>query len=191
MPRIQQCGSSVRVLSEDPDERPQMTFDEFVRTELPALLRFAKVLCVDRGTAEDVVQDVLLKAHARWADIAPLDQPAAYVRRMIVNEYLSWRRKWARLVPIGSVVPEGAVPDTAGHVADRAALVAEIGKLPPRQRAAVVMRYFADMTDSEIAADLGCSAGTVRSHLSHALAALRIQIGSSAEAGDIDEHLAN
>ena len=70
-----------------------MTFDEFARSRLPSLLRVAKALCVDRGTAEDVVQELMLRAYERWDAIAIVDRPEAYVRRMIVNEYLSWRRK--------------------------------------------------------------------------------------------------
>ena len=169
----------------------RMTFDEFARTKLPALLRFAKVLCVDRGTAEDVVQEVLLRAHARWADIAELDQPDVYVRRMIVNEYVSWRRKWARLIPQASLPNEGREPDPAGQLTDRAQLVGEIARLPRRQRAVLVMRYFGGMSDVEIATDLGCSPGTVRSHLSRALASLRVQISHQTEVGEADERLAH
>ncbi|HZC51409.1 MAG TPA: SigE family RNA polymerase sigma factor [Mycobacterium sp.] len=146
-----------------------MTFEEFARARLPALLRFAKVLCVDRGTAEDMVQEVLLRVHARWQEIAGLDRPEVYVRRMIVNEYLSWRRKRARVMPQARLPDEAAAPDPAVGLADRAQLVAEIARLPRRQRAVVVMRYFGGMSDAEIAADLGCSQGTVRSHLSRAV----------------------
>ena len=76
-----------------------MTFEEFAATRLDAVVRFATVLTNDRGLAEDVVQEVLIRAHQRWAQIESLDQPEAYVRRMIVNEFYSWRRKWARIVP--------------------------------------------------------------------------------------------
>jgi RNA polymerase sigma-70 factor (sigma-E family) len=163
-----------------------MTFEEFTRSELPGLLRFAKVLSVDAGTAEDVVQEVLVRAHRRWDSIAAMAQPTAYVRRMIVNEYLSWRRKWSRTTPQPSL-PDTATPDPADEHADRAALVAEIAQLPRRQRTVIVMRYFGGMTDAEIAADLGCSEPTVRSHASRALATLRIQI----KVGEIDERLAH
>lgn len=168
-----------------------MTFDEFVRTRSAALSRFAKVLCVDRGTTEDVLQEVLLRAHARWAEIARLDRPETYVRRMIVNEYLSWRRKWARLVPQATLPEAGSEPDPAGRLADRAQLVGEIARLPRRQRTVLVMRYYGGMTDAEIASDLGCSEGTVRSHLSRALASLRVQISQHLELGEVDERLAN
>jgi RNA polymerase sigma-70 factor (sigma-E family) len=168
-----------------------MTFDEFARTDLPGLLRFAKVLCVDRGTAEDVLQEVLLRAHAKWSEIGELDRPAAYVRRMIVNEYLSWRRKWSRIIPSAAVGAEMSTPDVAAEFADRAELVAEIAELPPRQRAAVVLRYYAGLSDAEIAADLGCSAGTARSHLSRGLATLRVRMLAAEEPGEVNERLAN
>ena len=161
-----------------------MTFEDFVRSELPALLRFAKVLCVDAGTAEDVVQDVLGRAQSRWDVIADMTAPTAYVRRMIVNEYLSWRRKWSRITPV-SMVPDRVVIDPADAASDRACLVAEIARLPRRQRTVITMRYFLGLTDVEIAEDLGCSAGTVRSHLSRALHSLRVQI----EIGEADDRV--
>lgn len=168
-----------------------MAFDEFARAQLPALVRFAKVLCIDRGTAEDVLQEVLLRAHARWDEIAVLDQPDAYVRRMIVNEYLSWRRKWARVIPHATMPDVPGESDPAGQVADRAELAAEIARLPRRQRAVLAMRYYGGMSDAEIAADLGCSQGTVRSHMSRALASLRVQISNPAGVGEADERLAH
>lgn len=153
-----------------------MTFEEFAAAELDPLLRFAKVLCVDRGLAEDVVQEVLARAMARWAAIGELDQPRAYVRRMIVNEFLSWRRKWSRVSPVAAL-PETVTSGPAERVADRVQLVAELRKLPPRQRAVLVLRYYGRLSDTEIAADLGCSVGTVRSHISRGLAALRVEVG--------------
>ena len=71
-----------------------MTFEEFAAARLPSVLRFAGVLTGDRGLAEDVVQEVLIRASARWQAIVVLDKPEAYVRKMIVNEYLSWRRRF-------------------------------------------------------------------------------------------------
>lgn len=153
-----------------------MTFDEFTRTQLAPLLRFAKVLCGERGLAEDVVQEVLARAYGRWEQIAPLDKPDAYVRRMIVNEFLSWRRKWSRVVPLAELPDTLATADFASEHADRAALAAELASLPRRQRAVLVLRFYDGLSDAEIADELGCSAGTVRSHASRALAALRIEV---------------
>lgn len=153
-----------------------MTFEEFSRMQLPPLLRFAKVLCGDRGLAEDVVQEVLARVYDRWDRIAILDRPDTYVRRMIVNEFLSWRRKWARVVPFANVPEAKVAADISEHVTERDALVAELGKLPRRQRAVIVLRFYGELTDAEIAAELGCSTGTVRSHASRGLATLRVEI---------------
>ena len=83
-----------------------MTFDEFVAARLPALLRYAAVLTGDRDLAQDVVQDVLLRAHRRWSSIHRLEVPEQYVRRMILNEFLSWRRRWGRVLPVAEVTTE-------------------------------------------------------------------------------------
>jgi RNA polymerase sigma-70 factor (sigma-E family) len=152
-----------------------MTFEEYARARLPQLLRVAQTICGDRQLGEDLVQNVLIKLHLRWSSVAKLDAPDAYVRRMLVNEFLSWRRKWARLVlqaEAGVAASDGR--DPLGAVAERDALVREIGRLPDRQRIAITLRYLADLPDDEIAAALGCAPSTVRVHISRALATLRI-----------------
>jgi DNA-directed RNA polymerase specialized sigma24 family protein len=120
-----------------------MTFEEFAATGLPALLRFAAVLAGDRATAEDLAQDVLIRAYSQWARIGHLDRPE---------------------------------PDHAQQHADREALLAELAKLPRRQRAVLVLRYYEGCTDTEIAGLLGCTPGTVRGYASRALAALRVEL---------------
>jgi len=158
-----------------------VTFDEFVGARLPALLRYATAVTCDPHLAEDVVQEVLVRAQTRWGRIGSVDQPEAYVRRMVLNEFLSWRRRGARrAIPvrdetIAAVAP--TVDDPAGRVVERDAVVAMIAALPPRQRAVIALRFYEGSTDAEIADLLGCSEATVRSHASRALATLR---GSSA-----------
>jgi RNA polymerase sigma-70 factor (sigma-E family) len=160
-----------------------MTFEEFAATRLPGVLRFAGVLTADRALAEDVVQEVLIRAHARWNRIGAMDRPELYVRKMIVNEFVSWRRRSWRLVPMGRgadidalVSQDHSSQDHAFAHAERAALLTELGKLPRRQRAVLVLRYYEGLSDSEIAEVLGCTPGTVRGYASRALAALRVQI---------------
>lgn len=155
-----------------------MRFEEFAAARLPAVLRFAGVLTGDRGLAEDVVQEVLIRANQRWPQIAGLDRPELYVRKMVVNEYLSWRRRSWRLVPGGSAqdVDDRLAPDHAFGHAERDALLAELDKLPRRQRAVLVLRYYEDLPDREIAEVLGCTPGTVRGYASRALAALRVEL---------------
>src|SRR5687768_5019928 len=103
----------------------------------------------------------MIRAYARWRSIVELDQPEAYLRRMVTNEYLSWRRRWARVTPHADV--GGAAPPAADHAdshAERDAIRVELARLPRRQRAVLVLRYYAGLTDSEIADVLGCPAGT-------------------------------
>jgi RNA polymerase sigma-70 factor (sigma-E family) len=156
-----------------------VTFEQYARRRLPLMLGTARAMCGDAGLAEDLVQDVLIKLHARWAMISALDAPDAYVRRMLVNEFISWRRKWSRLIP--HVNPSllrsgyrGGEDDPATMHAVRDALFREIRRLPARQRVVIGLRYFADLSDDQIAEALGCSRSTVRVHAARALAALRI-----------------
>jgi RNA polymerase sigma-70 factor (sigma-E family) len=155
-----------------------MRFEEFAAARLPAVLRFAGVLTGDRALAEDVVQDVLIRASRRWDQISGLDRPELYIRKMILNEYLSWRRRSWRLLPVGAAsdLDTRTAPDHAGLHAERDALLAELGKLPRRQRAVLVLRYYEGFSDSEIAELLGCTPGTVRGYASRALAALRVEL---------------
>lgn len=155
-----------------------MRFEEFAAARLPAVLRFAAVLTGDRALAEDVVQEVLIRAHKRWARISSYDRPELYVRKMVVNEYLSWRRRSSRIIPSGSScdVDDRLAPDHAVQHAERTALVAELGKLPRRQRAVLVLRYYEGLPDRQIAEVLGCTPGTVRGYACRALATLRVEL---------------
>ena len=151
-----------------------MEFPAFLDERQQPLLRLAIVLCGSRPPAEDVLQNVLLRAYQQWDRIGVMESPYGYVRTMLVNEHLSWRRHSARQVPTAEVDP-GSRPDHAQQIADRDDLLRRVDALPDRQRAAVVLRYFGDLDDAEIAATLGCEIGTVRSYVSRGLASLRIQ----------------
>lgn len=153
-----------------------MTFEEWFGAQLPRLLRFTTVLCGGPDPAEEVLQDVAIKAMRRWDTLRDLEHPEAYLRRMIVNEHLSWRRKWGRLIPAAELREPGPGPSFAEQHADRAELAAELDRLPRRQKTVLVLRYFEGLPDAEIAELLGCSASTVRSHVARALAALRIEL---------------
>jgi RNA polymerase sigma-70 factor (sigma-E family) len=157
-------------------EGVNVDFDEFTETGLRPLLHFTRVLTGDRALAEDVVQEVLVRLHARGDRLGDIEHLGAYARRMAVNEYLGWRRKWSRQQPM-SVPPEPPPqPDHAERHAEHDWLSSELARLPRRQRAVLVLRYYAGLTDAEIADELGCSPGTVRSHASRALATLRVEI---------------
>jgi len=169
-------GKATRLFGGEFTAEERMTFEEFAAAQLYSLLRFSTTLTNDRGLGEDLVQDVLLRAQARWDRIGSVDAPSAYVRRMIVNEFVSWRRKWARIVPssdVAMMLDERADDHHADHP-ERDALQVEIAALPRRQRAVIVLRYYEDLSDSEIAEVLGCSQSTVRGYAMRALRTLRV-----------------
>jgi RNA polymerase sigma-70 factor (sigma-E family) len=151
-----------------------MLFEEFTAARLPALLKYATVLCGDRGEADDVVQEALTRALVKWGRIGRLEEPYAYVRVMVTNEFLSRRRRRKfRLVPLDyHDQPAPPPPEPAGD------LWARMAALPRRQRAVLVLRYYEDMSDDEIADVLGCRNSTVRGYASRALATLRIDLAN-------------
>ncbi len=155
-----------------------MTFEQYATARLPALLGTARAISGDGALAEDLVQDVLIKLHARWDHIGQLEAREAYVRRMLVNEMLSWRRKWGLLIPHADPPYDLGQPDRTAAHAERDALMTEVRRLPPRQRVVIGLRYFADLPDDEIADALGCAESTVRVHAARGLAALRVQYQS-------------
>ncbi|MFC6881610.1 MULTISPECIES: SigE family RNA polymerase sigma factor [Actinomadura] len=152
-------------------ERPD--YAAYVTERSPRLLRTAYLLCRDWGLAEDLLQTALVKAWRAWRRIG--DDPDPYVYRILVNTHASWaRRRWRGERPTDEP-PERADPaDAMGTAEDKAVLWAALGRLPRRQRAVVVLRYFEDLTEPQAAAVLGCSVGTVKSQASKALAKLRI-----------------
>lgn len=150
-----------------------MDFETYARQSTRALLRFALVLTNDAGLAQDVVQEVLTRALSHWDRIGSLPHPHAYVRRMVVNEFVSWRRKWGRVVPTVDAQLDRAIPDATETVELRADLVARLATLPRSQRAAIVLRYFEDLPDADIAAALGCRPATARGYLHRGLKSLR------------------
>ena len=161
-----------------------MDFEDFARAELPGLLRYAAVLSGDRDLAGDLVQEVLVRTQAKWGRISRVEHPELYVRRMVTNEFLSWRRRWhVRMIrPASREALEssaGQTPDVSAAVVDRDEARTRLQGLPPRQRAILVLRFYEGLSDSEIAGVLGCPAGTVRSAASRALATLRIADGAT------------
>ncbi|MFC7757638.1 SigE family RNA polymerase sigma factor [Catellatospora bangladeshensis] len=125
------------------------------------------------------MQSALAKAAARWRQIMEYGQPEAYIRRIMINEHISWwRRRPAR--PMAQV-PEWPGPDEPRQVVDRVVLGRALDTLAPRQRAVVVLRYYEDLTEAETAAAMGCSIGTVKSQAHAALGKLRLALPMFAE----------
>lgn len=153
-----------------------MTFEEFVSARLATLVRYATVVTWDPHLAEDITQNVLVRAQARWSRISRMDAPELYVKRMIVNEFLSWRRR--RAAQSISLADESLdwflppAPDQTAQRDDRDAMLRLIATLPPRQRAVIALRFYEDLAVEQIAEILGCRTVTVRTHLSRALASL-------------------
>jgi len=165
-------------------------FDEWVAQRGAALLRFAYLLTRDHARAEEAVQDALIAAYSRWTRICRGQDPEAYVRRSIVNADISrWRRFLRRETPTAdpaaaSPGPGGrsAGPDHAEAQAEQDAVWTLCATLPTKQRAAVVLRYYEDLPDAEIAEILDCSSATVRSQIHRALATLRTTLTTAEEA---------
>ena len=167
-----------------------MQFAEFMQQRHTSLLRFAGALCADPRLADEVVSDALGIAFEHWDRIVDLEYPYAYVRKIVLNEYLSWRRRSARTA-VRSQLPEHAdtdssIADHAEATTDRQLLADELRRLPHKQRAAIVLRYFEGLPFSEIAEILGSGENAVRSNISRGLGRLRVQLepGESADPPD-------
>jgi RNA polymerase sigma-70 factor (sigma-E family) len=148
-------------------------FSAFAMSRWPGLVRLAFGLTGDRWLAEDIAQTALARAYVSWRRVSRADDPDAYLRRILVNASHRWYRR-RRVAERPGDPPEAPLEGPADLVGERAAVAAALRQLPPRQRAVVVLRYWGDLTDTQIAAALGCSPGTVRSQLSRALAKLRV-----------------
>ncbi|WP_346537343.1 SigE family RNA polymerase sigma factor [Micromonospora sp. DPT] len=155
-----------------------MTYEEFADSRLTALLRYAVMLTGDPHQAQDLVQDTMVRVQLNWRRVARAESPERYVRRMLTNQYVDWRRgSWMRRVLLRGEPDESAPPaaDHAQEAVDRDQVWSLLARLPRRQRASLVLRYYEDLPDAEIAEVLGCAVGTVRSSISRALATLRAE----------------
>ena len=165
-------------------------FDEFVAAHVDDLLRTAYLIVWDEAEAEDLVQECLMKLARRWPRVSRMEHSRAYSRRVLVNLALDGARGRARrrseLELVAERGPErrrnGLEPGVAASataddplplIDTRAELIDALGRLPVRQRAVLVLRYFNDLTEAQVAEVLGCSPGTVKSSASRGLARLR------------------
>ncbi|MFF4186249.1 SigE family RNA polymerase sigma factor [Streptomyces sp. NPDC001691] len=158
-------------------ERPE-DFAEYVRLRHPALLRTARRLVPDPTDAEDLLQTALLRTHARWHAIADKSLADGYLRRVMINVRTEWwRARKADEVPMEWL---SELPEEGGtqQLLDRAELLDVLRVLAPKQRAVVVLRYWAELSTQETAEALGISPGTVKSTLHRALLLLRRELTS-------------
>jgi len=158
-------------------------FSDFVRAHGPRLLRTAVLLTGDRGRGEDLVQSTLARAYGRWSTVQRADEPAAYVRKMLVNGHLSWLRRLSSTEQVVERLPEqdSGLDLQAAH-ADADELRTALLQLSPRVRAAVVLRYLDDLSEADTARVMGCSVSTVGKHVARGLAVLRTVLDSSTPA---------
>ena len=172
-------------VTRDKDERDRQ-FSEYMQARQPSLLRTAYLLTGDRHTAEDLVQTALAKLYLSWDKVQRQEVLDGYVRRILVNEHNSlWRRAWKKRESTTAELPDRpADPDSPSHDAD---LWAFVQTLPRKQRAAIVLRYYEELSEAETAEILGVSVGTVKSQTSRALSAMRARVGEIAHLSPQEE----
>jgi RNA polymerase sigma-70 factor (sigma-E family) len=160
-------------------------YDDVYTALWPRLVRTAYAVSGDRGIAEDAVQTAFAKAYRSWRRIARMAAPEAYLRRMVLNEVLNDRRRarWRHEVT-SAVPPDVATPGFAEPEFARDELWRAVSTLPPRQRAVLVLRYYEDLSEQQIADALGCRPGTVKSQASAALATLRSRLDLPTPTGE-------
>lgn len=148
-------------------------FSAYMSARQAALYRTAYLLTGDHASAEDLLQDAFAKLYLTWDRVRDHGALDGYVRRILVNEHHSlWRRAWKRREHATDTLPEVGALDSYDDGAG-GALWSYVQTLPPRQRSVVVLRYYEDLSEAEIADVLGISLGTVKSQASRALAGLR------------------
>jgi RNA polymerase sigma-70 factor (sigma-E family) len=159
------------------DRARDQEFEAYMAARQPSLLRTAYLLTGDRHTAEDLVQTALAKLYLSWDKVQRRELVDGYVRRILVNEHNSlWRRAWKKREVTTDAVPDHQVVSDEHDHGRGAALWDFVQTLPRKQRAVIVLRYYEDLSEAEVAQILGISVGTVKSQASRALAAMRSRV---------------
>jgi RNA polymerase sigma-70 factor (sigma-E family) len=164
-----------------------LDFASFYAAARPTLLRTTYAVTGDRQLAEDAVQVAFAQAYAAWARVAGAEDPTAYVRRIAINAALGHRRRASfRRETSVDRPPDRPAVDPGMDALERDEVWRAVRALPPRQRAVVVLRYYEDLSEQQIADALGCRPGTVKSQASAALATLRarLSVDQNAPEGD-------
>jgi RNA polymerase sigma-70 factor (sigma-E family) len=153
--------------------RAEVAFAEFMRGRWPALVRLGYGLTGDPRLAENLARSAFARAYASWPRVLRAGDPNVYVCKVMLSACLGgFRRRQAQRPGPAAAAGPGTAPQTRGG-GDRPALVTALMRLPDGQRSVLLLRYWMDMTEAEVAAALGCSVGSVRSQESRALAMLR------------------
>lgn len=158
--------------------RDRAAFTEFVAARSPALHRAAYLMVGDVGMAQDLVQEALTKTYVAWPRLRDPSKAEAYTRKAITTTAIGWFRKKSWYGErVAAVVPDSAHRGHDEGVVLRQALLDALGQLPPRQRAAIVLRFYDDLTEAQTADAMDCAVGTVKSQVSAGLAKLRVLLG--------------
>lgn len=172
------------------------SFDEFVRAHAGGLLRTACLITWDDGEAEDLVQECLLRVSVRWRRVQRMDMPLAYARRILVNLALAGRdrRSRRRAELVGQDVDDAddervdlQAETMLRGLSERSELIDALGFLTTQQRTVLVLRYFEDLSEAQVADVLGCSTGTVKSSASRGVARLRALLSPSTSEAEVCE----
>lgn len=163
------------------DQVNEERFRTFVAAQSARLLRIAYLLVGDHSRAEDLLQTALIKTYLAWDRIRADEAIEAYVRRVMATTAVSWwRRRWSVERPTASL-PDNAAIDTSARLDEADAMRRHLLTLPARQRAVLVLRYYDDMTEAQIAETLGISRGAVSRYAARGLSALRARIAEEVE----------
>ncbi len=152
-------------------------FTEYAEARAATLFRTAYLMVGDHQLAEDLLQEALVKTLMAWPRLRDRDGLEAYSRRISVTTLISWRRRRSFHERPMEVLPERSDPDPAVGVVNHDVVIAALRTVPPRQRAAIVLRYYQDLTETQTAEAMGCSVGAVKSQVSEGLRRLRETLG--------------
>jgi RNA polymerase sigma-70 factor (sigma-E family) len=165
------------------DAGPDAAIRDLYITHYLALVRLATFLVRDPSTAEEIVQDAFVSIHGSWSKIRDSSKAAPYLRQSVVNKSRSvLRRRAVEEKHSASPLPDAPAAETAAfELLDRSAVVAALRTLSPRQREVLVLRYYADLSESDTARTMGISQGAVKSHTARAITALRAELAGPGE----------
>ena len=158
------------------------TFEEYAADAWPWLYRYAYLLAGNHADAEDIAQQTLVKAYRSWSRVQKADSPTAYLRRIVTTTFLSERRPMRHRLELLTDAPPETAHAPPGGPEERMALWPHVKDLPERQRAVIVLRYYEELSEKDIASVLGCTRGTVKSTAHRALKALRASMDAAGTA---------
>jgi RNA polymerase sigma-70 factor (sigma-E family) len=171
--------------------REATAFTEFMSARSATLFRTAYLIVGDHQLAQDLLQESLIKTYVAWPRLRDVSSAEAYTRKTIVTTAISWRRRRSFHERPTDVLPDTAVPDPGEAVTTHASMVAQLRTLPPRQRAAIVLRYYEDLSEAQTAEVMGCSVGTVKAQVFTGLGRLRDRSGASLDTAPLDDEAVN